>query len=136
MLQDASPRVLLVRHQDLRRINRGFYCCRGSKCLQRKATVIFRGTVEPIEPLLRTWKRKVLGELRVASSRSESKGSWPRHPGALVQTYWHRNAANLGQKPFLKATGDAAADTGALETQQHIKMIFETVRKSILTFSL
>lgn len=47
MLQDSSPRVLPIRQQDLRRrgswINWVVYCCWGSRCLQYKATVVFRG---------------------------------------------------------------------------------------------
>lgn len=60
----------------------------------------------------------------VASSCHQSEGSRPLQLGAPVQTYWHGHAAHLGQKLFLKAAGDAAADTGALQTQQHTKIIF------------
>jgi len=98
MLQDAPPRVLPVGQQDLwrrgSRINRGFYCCQDSRCLQYKATVMFKGTSE-----LGTLKSRVLRELCGTAVAPEV-----RRPVALVQTHWHRNAASLGRKPFLRAT--------------------------------
>lgn len=121
------------------RINRGFYCCRCSRCLQYKATVIFRSTAASSEPLLWSQKRKdARGALQdwCGPITPRSEGSWPLHLAALVQTYWHRNAGNLRQKPFLTTTGDAATDTNALKTQQHIKITFKIVKKSILTSSL
>lgn len=73
-----------------------FLCCWGRMYLRYKATVIFRGTAETTEPLLGTRKRKMLGELcgtGMALSHPQGEESWPLHLAALMQAYWHRNAA-------------------------------------------
>lgn len=142
VLQDASPRVLLVRQQDLRRrgswINRGFYCCWGSRCLQYKATVIFR--------VLRNQLNRYSGLRKERCSGSSAGLAWPHHaPKAKGHghAFWEPSCRLTGtetQQTWLKSLSSKQLEilqlTQMLLKQQRIKIIFKIVKKSILTFSL